>query len=327
MSKVLVTGGAGYIGSHTVLELLKNGYEVLVYDNLSTGHAQAVLPPAKFIQGDLNQPEHLQDILKKENISSILHFAASIVVPESVSLPLKYYYNNVKTTLDLIQLAVEQGVSHFIFSSSAAVYGLPERLPVNEESPLRPINPYGRTKLMGEWILQDTAQAEERLNYIILRYFNVAGADPQGKLGQSTPEATHLVKAACKTALRRQKKLQIFGTDYSTFDGTGIRDYIHVKDLAEAHVLALQYLEAGQDSDVFNCGYGHGYSVKEIVKALEKVCNKTVPTEEVDRRPGDPAQLVADPGKLQNAFDWQPQYDDIETIVRSAYEWEINRFF
>lgn len=327
MSKVLVTGGAGYIGSHTVLELLKNGYDVLVYDNLSTGHAQAVLPPAKLIQGDLNQPEHLQDILKKENISSILHFAASIVVPESVSLPLKYYYNNVKTTLDLIQLAVEQGVSHFIFSSSAAVYGLPERLPVNEESPLSPINPYGRTKLMGEWIIQDTAQAEERLNYIILRYFNVAGADPQGKLGQSTPEATHLIKAACKTALGRQKKLQIFGTDYSTFDGTGIRDYIHVKDLAEAHVLALQYLEAGQASDVFNCGYGHGYSVKEIVKALEKVCNKKVPTEEVDRRPGDPAQLVADPGKLQDAFDWQPQYDDIETIVRSAYEWELNRFF
>jgi len=322
MSKVLVTGGAGYIGSHTVLCLVHAGYEVVVYDNLSTGFAQAVLPPARLIQGDLADVQHLQSVLHKESFSAVIHFAASIVVPESVTDPLKYYQNNTSNTTWLIRLAAEAGIPRFIFSSTAAVYGLPDQLPVSEAAPLAPINPYGRSKLMSEWILDDTSRAYPDFQHVILRYFNVAGADPQGRLGQCTPDATHLIKVACQTALGQRDLLSIFGTDYPTADGTGVRDYIHVSDLASAHVLALQWLEQGQPSEVFNCGYGYGFSVRDIITAVEKVNQGYIPVATAERRPGDPAELVADSSKIKAALQWRPQFDSLDCIVRTAYEWE-----
>lgn len=322
---ILVTGGAGYIGSHTVLALNEAGYRVVVYDNLSTGHAEAVLPPATLVVGDLEDREKLDRLLAQERFSDIIHFAASIVVPDSVSRPLQYYHNNTVKTAGLIQAALKHQVPRFIFSSTAAVYGMPEHLPVPESAPLKPINPYGRSKLMSEWILQDVSLAHPGFRQVILRYFNVAGADPQGRIGQSTPRATHLIKAACRTALGQQETLEIFGTDYPTPDGTGIRDYIHVTDLARAHVLALEYLRAGADPDIFNCGYGHGYSVQEIIAAVQNVSGRPLPTRKSPRRAGDPAQLVADPGKLIRTVRWQPQFDDIEKIVESAYQWERRR--
>ena len=322
---ILVTGGAGYIGSHTVLALNAAGYRVVAYDNLSTGHPEAVPPPAKLIVGDLGDQEKLESLLAEEQFSAIIHFAASIVVPESVSRPLLYYHNNTIKTTGLIQAALKHAVPHFIFSSTAAVYGIPEHLPVSESAPLKPINPYGRSKLMSEWVLQDVSLAHPGFRQVILRYFNVAGADPLGRIGQSTPRATHLIKAACRTVLGQQENLEIFGTDYPTPDGTGIRDYIHVSDLAAAHVLALESLRAGADSDIFNCGYGHGYSVQEIIAAIRKVSGRQLPTRNSPRRAGDPAQLVADPEKLRRTFHWQPQFDDIEKIVESAYQWERRR--
>ncbi|MCF8107956.1 MAG: UDP-glucose 4-epimerase GalE [Desulfohalobiaceae bacterium] len=322
---ILVTGGAGYIGSHTVLALNEAGYRVVVYDNLSTGHAEAVLPPATLVVGDLDDREKLDRLFAEGRFSDIIHFAASIVVPESVSRPLQYYHNNTVKTAGLIQTALKHQVPRFIFSSTAAVYGMPEHLPVPESAPLKPINPYGRSKLMSEWILQDVSLAHPGFRQIILRYFNVAGADPQGRIGQSTPRATHLIKAACRTVLGQQDTLEIFGTDYPTPDGTGIRDYIHVTDLARAHVLALEYLRAGADPDIFNCGYGHGYSVQEIIAAVQNVSGRPLPTRKSPRRAGDPAQLVADPGKLRRTVHWQPQFDDIEKIVESAYQWERRR--
>ncbi len=325
MGAILVTGGAGYIGSHTVLALLEAGYDVVVYDNLSSGHREAVLPPAKLVVGDLAETTRLEELFQTENITAIIHFAASIVVPESVADPLKYYSNNTVKTTGLISKALAAGVQSFIFSSTAAVYGIPEAIPVSEAAPPQPINPYGRSKLMSEWVLQDTTLAEPWFKHIILRYFNVAGADPKGRIGQSTPQATHLIKVACKTSLGHRERLSIFGTDYPTRDGTGIRDYIHVTDLAKAHVQSLEYLERGGRSDVFNCGYGHGYSVREIVQAVEQVSGKALPTLHETRRAGDPAELVADPSKIKRTFGWQPELDNIRTIVSSALHWEQQR--
>jgi UDP-glucose 4-epimerase len=322
MPKILVTGGAGYIGSHTVLCLLHAGYDVVVYDNLSTGFAQAVLAPAKLITGDLADVQHVRSVLQCEDFSAIIHFAASIVVPESVTNPLKYYQNNTANTTWLIRLATEAGIPRFIFSSTAAVYGLPDHLPVAEDAPLAPINPYGRSKLISEWVLQDVSKATPAFGHVILRYFNVAGADPDGRVGQSTPDATHLIKVACQTALGQREHLSIFGTDYPTPDGTGIRDYIHVSDLAQAHVLALRWLEQGNPSEVFNCGYGHGFSVRDIIAAVQNVSQATLNATNTNRRAGDPAELVADPGKIKKILQWSPQFDNLEDIVRTAYTWE-----
>jgi len=322
MAKILVTGGAGYIGSHTSLALAQAGYEVIVYDNLSTGRADAVLPPARLVVGDLKDRDKLDKLMREEKFQAIIHFAASIVVPESVENPLKYYLNNTSNTTSLIALAVKNNIPNFVFSSTAAVYGMPEEVPVNEQSPLMPINPYGRSKVMSEWVIRDASFAHPDFNFIILRYFNVAGADPLGRIGQSTPDATHLIKVACQAALGLRESLSIFGTDYPTPDGTGIRDYIHVVDLADVHVLALKFLEQGKPSGIYNCGYGHGYSVREIIDAVKKVSGVDFKVIETGRRPGDPAQLVADPGKLLKEMSWKPKYDDIEEIVRTAYNWE-----
>lgn len=322
MSKVLVTGGAGYIGSHTALALSEAGYEVVVYDNLSTGRAEAVLPPARLVVGDLAETERLDALMEEEKFSAVLHFAGSVVVPESVENPLKYYMNNTNNTTELIRLAVKNAIPRFIFSSTAAVYGMPDTTAVTEDSPTRPINPYGRTKLMSEWVIQDTAFAHPDFSFVILRYFNVAGADPKGRIGQCTPNATHLIKVASQAALGRREALHIFGTDYDTPDGTCIRDYIHVADLAEAHVLALRHLEAGNPSGVFNCGYGHGYSVREIAAAVKRVSGVNYPVVESGRRAGDPPALISDPSRIRATMDWVPAHDDIDAIALSAYTWE-----
>lgn len=322
MSKVLVTGGAGYIGSHTTLALTLAGYDVVVYDNLSTGKAEAVLPPARLVIGDLADTAKLDSLMQGEKFSAVLHFAGSIVVPESVENPLKYYLNNTNNTTELIRLAVRNAIPRFVFSSTAAVYGMPKTSAVTEESPTLPINPYGRTKLMSEWVIEDTAAAHPDFCYVILRYFNVAGADPKGRIGQSTPDATHLIKVASQAALGRREALHIFGTDYDTPDGTCIRDYIHVADLADAHVLSLAHLEAGNPSGIFNCGYGHGYSVREIVAAVKQASGIDFPVIESPRRAGDPPALISDPARIRATMRWEPAHDDIEGIALSAYNWE-----
>ena len=322
--KILVTGGAGYIGSHTVLLLNSLGYEVYVYDNLSSGHKEAVLEPAKLIVGELNDLDKLRSLLKEVGFDAIIHFAASIVVPESVSDPIKYYKNNTVNTLNLVNLAVEHGIKYFIFSSSAAVYGIPKKVPVKEEDPLEPINPYGRSKMMSEFIIEDVHRAFPDFRYVNIRYFNVAGADPEGRIGQSTPEATHLIKVACMTALGKKDKLYIYGDDYPTPDGTCIRDYIHVMDIAEAHIFCLNYLKENNPPENFNCGYGRGYSVKEVVETVEKVAGVKIDKEITSRRPGDPPVLIADSTKLKS-LGWKPKYEDLEFIVWTAYNWEKNR--
>lgn len=324
MSKILVTGGAGYIGSHTTLALTEAGYEVVVYDNLSTGRADAVLPPARLVIGDLAETGKLDALMRAERFSAVLHFAGSIVVPESVENPLKYYLNNTGNTTELIRLAVQNNIPRFIFSSTAAVYGMPDTPAVTEDSPTKPINPYGRTKLMSEWVIEDTAAAHPGFSFVILRYFNVAGADPKGRIGQCTPDATHLIKVASQAALGRRGALHIFGTDYPTPDGTCIRDYIHVTDLAGAHVLALGHLEAGKASGIFNCGYGHGYSVREITAAVKRASGVDFPVIESPRRAGDPPALISDPTRIRRVMDWKPAHDDIHAIALSAYKWEMN---
>jgi UDP-glucose 4-epimerase len=321
MSNVLVTGGAGYIGSHTAYALLDRGENVVVLDNLSTGVRSLVSEKADFINGDVADRTLLRQILTGKTIDAIIHFAGSIVVPESVEQPLRYYANNTLATHGLIEEAIAAGVGRFVFSSTAAVYGQPEANPIPEASPLNPMSPYGRSKLMTEWMLEDASRASH-LRYVALRYFNVAGADPKGRTGQSTPRATHLIKRAAQAVLGRIPHLEIFGTDYATRDGTGVRDYIHVSDLAEAHLLALDALRGGADSSVYNCGYGHGTTVREIVSTMEKVSGKQLPTRESPRRAGDPPALVADPAKIKSSLRWQPRHDDLETIVRSALEWE-----
>ena len=318
---VLVTGGAGYIGSHMVLELLDAGEKVVVLDNLSTGFWWAVPPEAVFAQGDMGDQGLVLRLIAEHSVTSIIHFAAKIVVPESVSDPLGYYLNNTVRTRALLEAAVQGGVKHFIFSSTAAVYGEPAVNPVPEDIALNPVSPYGRSKLMTEWMLQDTARAHP-LRYVILRYFNVAGADPRGRAGQSTPEATHLIKVACQAALGQRSGLEIFGTDYATPDGTCLRDYIHVTDLARAHLAALNHLRAGGASDVFNCGYGRGYSVKEIAEVVKKVSGVDFKVTLSPRRPGDPAAIVARADKIKQSLGWQPRHDDVETIVAAALAWE-----
>ncbi len=318
---VLVTGGAGYIGSHMVLRLLDSGEDVVVLDNLSTGSRSAVPAAAKLIVGDVGDQDLVRALLRCHQIEAIVHFAGSIVVPDSVSDPLGYYHNNTVNSRALLEIAVTCGVEQFIFSSTAAVYGMPEESPVGELAPLCPISPYGSSKLMTEMMLADTTRAHN-LRYVALRYFNVAGADPHGRSGQSTPRATHLIKVACEAALGQRPRLDVFGTDYETPDGTCVRDYIHVSDLIAAHMSALQYLRGGGASDVFNCGYGHGYSVFEVIDAVKRVSSTNFEVQNSDRRPGDPAALVAAPEKIRDTLGWQPEFDDLDTIVRHALSWE-----
>ena len=321
---VLVTGGAGYIGSHVVLALLDAGHRVVVLDNLSTGIREQVAPAAVFVEGDVGDPALLDRLMAEHDIQAVMHFAGSIIGPESVEKPLLYYRNNTLNSHGLIDACLRNGVGSFIFSSTAAVYGIPAHLPVFEDAPTLPINPYGSSKLMTEWMLRDTAYAHP-LRYVALRYFNVAGADPAGRTGQSTPAATHLIKVACEAALGRRDQIFIFGEDYDTPDGTGIRDYIHVTDLAEAHVLALGYLLAGQPSTVLNCGYGHGYSVRAVLQAVEEAAGAPLPIRVGPRRAGDPAALIAGAERVRETLAWTPRHDDLGTIVRTALAWERQR--
>lgn len=322
MSKrILVTGGAGYIGSHVVKALGEGGYEVLTYDNLSTGNRWAVLH-GDLVAADLSDREALRKVLQEFRPEAVMHFAASIVVPESMRDPLKYYRNNTVNALSLCEALQREGLGKLIFSSTAAVYGVPGTIPVREDAPMKPINPYGSSKMMTEYILKDLNFAREDFRYVSLRYFNVAGADRDGRIGQAYKEATHLITRALKAATGEFERLQIFGTDYPTPDGTCIRDYIHVDDLAKAHILALEYLLGGGGSDVMNCGYGHGYSVRDVVDMAKKVTGVDFRAEETGRREGDPPALVADSSKLKAKLCWEPDYDDLEYIVRTAWEWE-----
>jgi UDP-glucose 4-epimerase len=318
--RILVTGGAGYIGSHVVKALGQRKYEILVYDNLSTGHEWAVLY-GRLAKGDLSDKFFLDKVIKEFKPEAIMHFAAFIQVEESVREPLKYYRNNTVNTLNLLEAMKENGVKNFIFSSTAAVYGIPEKIPVNEDALLNPINPYGSSKAVVERILSDLSQTSD-FNYVSLRYFNVAGADPEGRLGQVYKEATHLITRALKTAKGVFDKLQIFGTDYPTPDGTCIRDYIHVDDLALAHLVTLDYLLNTGKSRVLNCGYGYGYSVKEVVETVKKITCVNFRTEEISRRPGDPPVLVADSSSLKKELNWRPIHADLEYIIMTAWEWE-----
>jgi UDP-glucose 4-epimerase len=318
---ILVTGGAGYIGSHMVLELVDAGEKVVVLDNLSTGFEWAVAEPAELVVGDIGDTELVNRLLKEKNVEAIIHFAGSIVVPESVSNPLMYYENNTAKSRGLIAAAVANGVKQFIFSSTAAVYGNPTENPVGETAVLAPINPYGWSKLMTELMLRDTAAAHD-FRYVALRYFNVAGADPQGRSGQSTPKATHLIKVACETVLGKRSHMEVFGTDYPTRDGTCVRDFIHVKDLARAHVAALTHLRNGGKADVFNCGYSKGYSVLEVLDAVKRVSGKEMDVRFSPRRPGDPAAIVAASSKIRDNLGWVPHHDDLDKIVSQALAWE-----
>lgn len=318
--KVLVTGGAGYIGSHIVKALGQKGYDILVYDNLSYGHEWAVLH-GRLLKGDLADKEFLRSVFRSEKPDAVIHMAALIVVDESVREPLRYYRNNFANALNLIETCLEHEVKRLIFSSTAAVYGIPEKVPVTEETPLLPINPYGASKVMVEHMLHDTAAASD-FNFVSLRYFNVAGADPMSRIGQSREDATHLITVSLRTALGRKSHLGIFGTDYPTRDGTCIRDYIHVDDLSDAHILALEYLASGGSSNIFNCGYGHGYSVKEVVNTVRKVTGINFPVVETDRRPGDPPSLIADSSKIRRELGWTPRHDDLEYIIKTAWDWE-----
>lgn len=318
---VLVTGGAGYIGSHMVLELVDAGENVVVIDNLSTGFRWAVAPAATLVVGDIADTDLVKKTIQAHGVTAIIHFAGSIVVPESVADPLYYYSNNTAKSRGLIQCAVETGVKQFIFSSTAAVYGNPQENPVTETAAPAPMSPYGSSKLMTEIMLADTAHAHD-FRFVALRYFNVAGADPQGRSGQSTPKATHLIKVACETAIGKRAQIEVFGTDYPTPDGTCVRDYIHVKDLARAHMAALGHLRNGGQSNIFNCGYSKGFSVHEVIAAVKRVSGTNFNVKLSPRRAGDPAAIVAASAKIRSELGWTPEHDDLDTIVAQALAWE-----
>lgn len=319
---ILVTGGAGYIGSHAVLALRDAGYGLVVIDNLVTGFDWAVPGDVPLVRGDIADQPLVEATLRDHDIKAIMHFAGSVVVPESVENPLKYYHNNSAKTRDLIDSAVKVGVPHFIFSSTAATYGIPEESPVREDTPQRPINPYGMSKLMTEYMLRDVAAAHP-MNFCALRYFNVAGADPEGRSGQSTAGATHLIKVAVEAALGKREGVAVFGTDFDTPDGTGVRDYIHVSDLAAAHVLALEGLMAAPTrSHLLNCGYGRGFSVLEVLDAVDRITNNPVQRTLSGRRAGDPDALISDNRAIMAEFPWEPRYADLDLIVRHALAWE-----
>jgi len=320
---ILVTGGAGYIGSHVARQLGEAGERVVTLDNLSTGFAEAVTH-GELVVGDTGDRALVQRVLAEHDVDTIMHFAAHTIVPESVADPLKYYGNNTCSTRNLLQCANEAGVKHIVFSSTAAVYGIPPGGRASEDSPTAPINAYGTSKLMSEWMLRDLAAAGGP-SYVALRYFNVAGSDPEGRIGQSTPKATLLVKVACEVAVGKREALVIYGTDYETPDGTGVRDYIHVEDLATAHLDALAWLRRGGESQVLNCGYGHGYSVREVVDAMERVTGEPLPVREEGRRAGDPPMLVADCGRIRELLGWTPRFDDLDRIVATSLAWERNR--
>lgn len=318
---VLVTGGAGYIGSHFVWRLIDAGERVVVLDRLSTGFAFAVAPEAKLIVGDIGDEALVERLILEHGVDAIVHFAGSIIVPESVADPLDYYLNNTVKSRGLIATAVKCGVGTFIFSSTAAVYGDAGTEPVVESAPTMPLSPYGRSKLMTEWMLEDAARAHD-FRYVALRYFNVAGADPKGRTGQSTKGATHLIKVACEAALGKRDRLEILGTDYDTADGTCVRDYIHVTDLANAHADALAYLRSGGASLVANCGYGHGFSVREVVEAVKRVSGVDFTVVAGPRRAGDVPAVVANARKARTTLGWVPEHDDLDLCVETALTWE-----
>ena len=318
---VLVTGGAGYIGSHMVRALADAGNDVVVLDNLSTGFRWAIAPEAQFVEGDIADDALVDRLAKEHSIDAIIHFAGSIIVPESVTDPLKYYLNNTVKSRALIASAVRNNIKNFIFSSTAAVYGEPEKVPVGEDAPFAPMSPYGTSKMMTEMMLADVSAAHD-FNYVALRYFNVAGADPQGRTGQSTKNATHLIKVACEAVLGKRDHLAVFGTDYETPDGTCIRDYIHVTDLVSAHALALDALRGGSSSAVYNCGYGRGFSVLEVIDAVKRVSGVDFDVRMADRRAGDSPQVVAGADRIRSALNWTPRHEDLDEIVQHALNWE-----
>ncbi len=318
--KVLVTGGAGYIGSHVVKQLGEAGHDIVVYDNLSTGYEWAVTY-GQLVVGDLENVDQLDAVFAEHNFEAVLHFAAHIVVPESVENPLKYYRNNTRNTLNLLGLIEKYKTPYMVFSSTAAVYGMPDVKVISEDVPLNPINPYGASKMMSEQMIRDLSFASG-LKHVILRYFNVAGADVQSRLGQATPAATHLIKVACECVTGAREGMMVFGTDYETRDGTCIRDYIHVDDLAKAHVMALDFMVNGGESQTLNCGYGRGFTVTEVIEMVKEKSGKAFPVERVGRRAGDPDALMADNTKIKQVLGWSPDYDDLAVIVKSALDWE-----
>jgi UDP-glucose 4-epimerase len=322
--RILVTGGAGYIGSHVVLALAEQGHDITIIDNLSSGHKKAV-STGELIILDLADKVRVDEVFAIKKFEAVLHFAGSIVVPESVSKPLEYYQNNTLNSHFLISQCLKHKVPRFIFSSTAAVYGDTDGGASAENSVVAPLNPYGFSKLMTEQMLKDAAIANPDFKFVALRYFNVSGADPKGRVGQSFPGATHLIKAACETACGKRTELKVFGTDYPTKDGTCVRDYIHVSDLAAAHLAALNYLVQGGESDIMNCGYGHGFSVKEVITLVKKVSGVDFKVIESPRRPGDAATTISNVSLIHKKMDWTPKHDNLEFIIKTAYDWEIKR--
>ena len=318
---VLVTGGCGYIGSHVCCQLSESGYDVIVVDDLSTGHKDALLHQETLVEGNCGDRKLMTEVMEEHQVQAVLHFAGSIIVPESIELPLEYYHNNVANTLALLEAVKEKQIKHFILSSSAAVYGDDHKISIDEEAVTKPIHPYGKSKLIDEWMLSDLA-AISPLTFAAIRYFNVAGADADLRIGQSSKVSTHLIKIACEVATGKRKQISIYGEDYNTPDGSCVRDYVHVVDLAKAHLAALEYLEKGGDSLAINCGYNRGYSVKEVVKAVEEVLGQPLNKELGDRLPGDVAKLIAKAEKIQGLLDWSPQFDDLKKIIESSLAWE-----